>query len=138
MWWPILLIFMSFMSQLRVRALKILSYRGKSHLLSSTALASEMAPKPAISAKSGYFAKDLPDETFYIFDGTAMLFQAYYSRESRTAHGESFLSPSLSQELRDLLRIDEHNYALLLNEWITLARICLVPNGINRRLFQHI
>ena len=93
-----------------------LSYRGKSHLLSSTALASEMAPKPAISAKPGYFAKDLPDETFYIFDGTAMLFQAYYSRESRTAHGESFLSPSLSQELRDLLRIDEHNYALHLKE----------------------
>jgi 5'-3' exonuclease len=116
--WPLLLLFMSLITLCRVRSLKTLAYRGNGRLLSSTALASETTQKSSPSSNPGYFAKDLPDETFYVFDGTAMLFQAHYSRESRMAHGESFLSPSLSQELRDLLEIDEEKYALHLEEML--------------------
>ena len=104
---------------LSTTALRTLPSRGKQLLLPrafSTSLASEAASIAPSSSR--YFAKDLPDETFYIFDGTAMLFQAHYSRESRIAHGESFLSPSLSEELRNLLKIDENEYALHMKEML--------------------
>ena len=70
----------------------------------------------SVKETTGYLARDLPEETVYIFDGTAMLFHAHYSRESRMQHGNSFLSQSLSGELKSLLNIDEEDYKLHMRE----------------------
>ncbi len=79
-------------------------------------LSTQLGAVGAAQSTERYLARDLPDETVYIFDGTAMLFHAHYSRESRMAHGDSFLSKRLSEEMKSLLDIDEEDYKLHMQE----------------------
>ncbi len=55
---------------------------------------------------------DLPSETLYIFDGTAMLFQAYYSREHSFQYTETRLAEPLASRLRSEHPIDMNAYKL--------------------------
>lgn len=43
------------------------------------------------NGKRAFTFKDLPDETLYILDGTAMLFNSYYSKK-RLIYGNSYLT----------------------------------------------
>lgn len=92
-------------------------------------LSSSSGALDASTSAEGYLARDLPDETVYIFDGTAMLFHAHYSRESRIAHGDTFLSESLSKELISMLNIDEEAYKLHMQELLGDAFVPGVSDG---------
>jgi hypothetical protein len=54
----------------------------------------------------GKCAQDLPEETLYILDGTAMLFQAYYSREHAYQYSEVVIAEPLAAALRAELQLD--------------------------------
>jgi hypothetical protein len=55
-------------------------------------------------------ARDLPKETLYIFDGTAMLYHAHHSRESSFRHADATLTPELSTEICNRLQLDMKAY----------------------------
>ena len=57
-----------------------------------------------------YGPKDLPEETLYIFDGTAMLFQAFYSRESRFNIDDTVIGKSLSNEIVTSMELQVQDY----------------------------
>ena len=54
--------------------------------------------------------RDLPMETLYIIDGTAMLYHAHYSRETSFQYSDATLTPKLSIELRSSLQLDMDAY----------------------------
>ncbi len=58
---------------------------------------SEIPISPAVRFPFTY--QQVPDETLYIFDGTAMLFGAYFSQEHKHGYQDAYLSSELSSEL---------------------------------------
>jgi len=49
--------------------------------------------------KYSFDAKDLPEETMYIFDGTAMLHLSYYSKETSSDHKHKLLSDLITTRI---------------------------------------
>ena len=50
-------------------------------------------------SSSGFSYKDLPDETLYIIDGTAMMFKAHFSRENKENWRDAYLNPEISAQI---------------------------------------
>ena len=55
-------------------------------------------------------AQELPEETLYILDGTAMLFQAYHSREHANRYSKVAMAEPLAEALRAELQLDMTAY----------------------------
>lgn len=76
----------------------------------------QQGQKPATWEKRKYdssvFTVDnLPDETIYIIDGTALLYNAYYSREHRDEYSDAEFSEPMIQEIMQLYNINEGHRA---------------------------
>lgn len=51
------------------------------------------------SKKFSFLASDLPDETIYLIDGTAMLFLSHYSKEHNSEYKNTLLSETLANNI---------------------------------------
>ena len=74
----------------------------------------------------------------YIFDGTAMLFQAFYSRESSFYHkGEAaaYLNPALARDIVKEIGLDLREYVLMIDNlclkdyYSMLSLLCSITTG---------
>jgi len=80
----------------------LLSWLALGTMLTASALLGPRLPRATttfIRRAAALVAADLPDETIYIIDGTALLYNAYYSREYRNYYSDAEFAEPMLQEI---------------------------------------